>query len=253
MSFLTLEKFLIIPFESYQISVIKFETKKFITTYIRELLIYNPELNISNEYLINRRYSEFRILYETIMKLIDKEETRLKYFNLFLNTIYEVAKNNIKFKKDLLIELYKFLFKDYDFKMNDLNENQIKKVFKINSETNEKILNENNLFSNDYLNDIKNKIENFKSNFDLTNFSSNSTKNNLESTEIFLKTVNKKDPNKFNIKTKEWNDILVKSSFEEFKIKIHNQILFLYENSTNANFYIFFTILTSTFIKTFIH
>ena len=247
MSYLTLEKFLIIPFESYQISVIKFETKKFITTYIIELLIYNPELNISNEYLINRRYSEFRILYETIMKLvpslklpefpskiqlIDKEETRLKYFNLFLNT---------KFKKDLLIELYKFLFKDYDFKMNDLNENQIKKVFKINSETNEKILNENDLFSNDYLNNIKNKIENFKSNFDLTNFSSNSTKNNLESTEIFLKTVNKKDPNKFNIKTKEWNDILVKTSFEEFNIrtiKIHDQILFLYENSTNANFYL---------------
>ena len=156
MSFLTLEKFLIIPFESYQISVIKFETKKFITTYIIELLIYNPELNISNEYLINRRYSEFRILYETIMKLVpslklpefpkkiqlkDKEETRLKYFNLFLNTIYEVAKNNIKFKKDLLIELHKFLFKDNDFKINDLNENQIKKVFKINSETNEKILN----------------------------------------------------------------------------------------------------------------
>ena len=156
MSFLTLEKFLKIPFESYQISVIKFETKKFVTTYIIELLIHNPQLNISNEYLINRRYSEFRILYETIMKLvpslklpefpnkiqlIDKEETRLKYFNLFLNTIYEVAKNNIKFKKDLLIELHKFLFKDNDFKMNDLNENQIKKVFKINSETNEKILN----------------------------------------------------------------------------------------------------------------
>ena len=156
MSFLTLEKFLKIPFESYQISVIKFETKKFVTTYIIELLIHNPQLNISNEYLINRRYSEFRILYETIMKLVpslklpefpkkiqlkDKEETRLKYFNLFLNTIYEVAKNNIKFKKDLLIELHKFLFKDNDFKINDLNENQIKKVFKINSETNEKILN----------------------------------------------------------------------------------------------------------------
>ena len=293
MSFLTLEKFLILPFESYQISVIKFETKKLgATIYKIELLIYNTELNFSNEYLINRRYSEFRNLYETIMKLvpslklpefpsriqlIDKEEKRLKYFNLFLNTIYEVAKNNIKFKKDLLTELYKFLFKDNDFKMNNLTENQILKVFKIDPVTKEKILlddekkndNKDNLFPPiDYSNlnvddnfspknklfgafqnmhenirnNIKNKIENFKSNFEdyLTNFSSNS--NNNESNEIFIKTVNKKDPNKFNNKTWEWNDILVKSSFEDYNmrtIRIHDQILFLYENSTNANFYFF--------------
>ncbi len=293
MSFLTLEKFLILPFESYQISVIKFETKKLgATIYKIELLIYNTELNFSNEYLINRRYSEFRNLYETIMKLvpslklpefpsriqlIDKEEKRLKYFNLFLNTIYEVAKNNIKFKKDLLTELYKFLFKDNDFKMNNLTENQILKVFKIDPVTKEKIMlddenkndNKDNLFPPiDYSNlnvddnfspknklfysfqnmhenirnNIKNKIENFKSNFEdyLTNFSSNS--NNNESNEIFIKTVNKKDPNKFNNKTWEWNDILVKSSFENYNmrtIRIHDQILFLYENSTNANFYFF--------------
>jgi hypothetical protein len=161
--------------------------------------------------------------------------------------------------------------------MNNLTENQILKVFKIDPVTKEKIMlddekkndNKDNLFPPiDYSNlnvddnfspknklfysfqnmhenirnNIKNKIENFKSNFEdyLTNFSSNS--NNNESNEIFIKTVNKKDPNKFNNKTWEWNDILVKSSFEDYNmrtIRIHDQILFLYENSTNANFYFF--------------
>ena len=294
MSFLTLDTFLILPFESYQISVIKFETKKIgATIYIIELLIYNPELNFSTEYLINRRYSEFRNLYETIMKLvpslklpefppkiqlIDKEEKRIKYFNLFLNTIYEVAKSNIKFKKDLLTELYKFLFKDTDFKRNNLTDEQLLKVFKINPNTKEKIISDNEKENNekdnlyppiDYSNlnvddpspknklfgafqnmhenlrnNIKNTIENYKSDFEnyLTNFTLKSNNNNNSNDNIFIKTVNKKDPNKFKNNTWEWNDILVKSSFEDYNmrtIRIHDQILFLYENSTNANFYFF--------------
>ena len=297
MSYLTLDKFLILPFDSYNLSVIKFETKKLGSTiYIIELLIYNNDLSFSNEYLINRTYSQFRNLYETVMKLvpslklpefpkkiqlIDKEETRLKYFNLFLNTIYEVAKSNIKFKKDLLTELYKFLFKDTDFKKKDLSDTQILKVFKIDPETKQKIndnekdnkddlyppIDYSNLnvddplispkekffgkiqnFHDNFRNNIKNKIEDFKSNLDdiFTKYSSKSNNNNnineANDDNFFIKTVNKKDPNKFNSKTWEWNDILVKSSFEDYNmrtIRIHDQILFLYENSTNANFYFF--------------
>ena len=94
-------------------------------------------------------------------------------------------------------------------------------------------------------NNIKTKIDNFKSDLDdiFTKISSKSVINNNEprNDNIFIKSF-KKDPNKFNSKTWEWNDILVKSSFEDYNmrtIRIHDQILFLYENSTNANFYFF--------------
>ena len=117
------EEFMSLPYSAFQVSVVNFISKTFqTTTYTVEFLVYAPDLNISSQYTVNRRYTEFKNLYDEFcdqknpkikfpefppkVQLVGKEENRIKYFDSLLKTIYDLGKNNKAQDKELKMVLY---------------------------------------------------------------------------------------------------------------------------------------------------
>ena len=121
----TMEQFLTLPYNAFQVSVISFVSKAFSkTTYTVEFLVYSTEIGVSTQYNVQRRYTEFNNLYDEfctgdnpLIKLpefppkmqLGKEEKRIKYFDSLLKTIYDFGKNNQLHEKEFKKKLYEFI------------------------------------------------------------------------------------------------------------------------------------------------
>ena len=144
---LPLEKLKEIPLDSIRINCENYIQKILgENVYCVELLIYYPDMSISNIYCSNRSYSEFKDLFENITKKNPSkafqefpsrytfgkhyEEARIKYFHLFLNKILELCKDESK-KEDNLQLLHNFLFGFQDATINKLSKEKLKEKFNI--------------------------------------------------------------------------------------------------------------------------
>ena len=141
--YLSLEEFLEIPLEFIKINCGDYIQRALSSNvYCVELLINYSDISISNIYLSHRNYSEFKDLFETFTKknptekfpefpgrlTFFKEEARIKYFNMFLNRILELAKNGNN-KKENMEYLYNFIFGFKDAIINKLTDEKIKEIF----------------------------------------------------------------------------------------------------------------------------
>ena len=144
---ISLEEFKEIPLD-----YIKINCDNYIQNYLGsnvycvELLIYYPDISISNSYKSYRNFSEFKDLFELFIKknpkekfpefpsrytfLKSQEETKLKYFHNFINRILELSKNN---KDEILTFIYNFIFGFNDVIINELTNEQIKHNFNVDS------------------------------------------------------------------------------------------------------------------------
>ena len=115
--------------------------------YCVELFIYCPDLSLFNNYCSNRNYSEFKELFENFTKknptetlpefpsrytfLKHYEEARIKYFDMFLNKILELCKDESKKEENLQL-LYNFFFGYQDASINKIPLEKLKEKFNVN-------------------------------------------------------------------------------------------------------------------------
>ena len=241
----TLEQFLSLPYNAFQVSVISFVSKTFSkTTYTVEFLVYSTEIGVSTQYNVQRRYTEFNNLYDEfctgdnpLIKLpefppkmqLGKEEKRIKYFDSLLKTIYDFGKNNQLHEKEFKKKLYEFIFGKNDFRAEPISDIKLKKVFKVNTNTS--------------ASNISNKETKSQISKDWTEVTCND--NDVTSTlvEEKNKTETKKDYVEMNYSANEneWSYIKVRSSMNKLSdahIKINDQCLYVYHNRTEQNFYL---------------
>ena len=150
---LALEEFLEIPLENIKV-ICEDNIQNILGSneYSAELLVYYPDISISNSYKIYRNYSEFKDLFELFTKINPKvvcefparmkfwkspEDLRIKFFQNFLNTIFETCLNDNK-KKENLSLLYNFIFKSNDKSITKLTKEKIKKYFNAELEYSDK-------------------------------------------------------------------------------------------------------------------
>ena len=139
------EKLVEIPIDDMKMKCNYFIQKKLgLNVYRVELLIYCPNESIARDYYADRNYFEFKELYDKYLKKYpdeklqefpskfiftkNQEETRMKYFHMFLNKILEGAKDENK-SEDNLYLLYNFLFEHKDTVAIKLNKEMIKETF----------------------------------------------------------------------------------------------------------------------------
>ena len=225
---ISFEDLIKLPISSYRFIVTNYNfqpLKK--TTYDTVLLVYDTQYPISKKYVAKRRYTEFKILYDEIIKqypninlpefpkklqIIEKKRSRVEYFKVLFKTLYLKAKENEDTKIDIIYKLYHLLFYTKEFEEYDLSKEEIVKYFQIkesNLETNEE-KKENKINQNEE--EKKKEI----------------LKNNI------TKEISKEEKKEL-INTKTWDDILVKTYKKKYKlktIKIENQCLMIYNNKT---------------------
>lgn len=239
------EEFMSLPYSAFQVSVVNFISKTFqTTTYTVEFLVYAPDLNISSQYTVNRRYTEFKNLYDEFcdqknpkikfpefppkVQLVGKEENRIKYFDSLLKTIYDLGKNNKAQDKELKMVLYDFIFEKQDFKTEPLSALKLKKVFKVSTKNTTDA-------------PEKNKVPVNSDWTDVTHEQTPKPKNSNNSLKGLEKTQSNNDFIDFNELNPEWSQIKVKSSIEKYRnahIKINEQCLFVYRSYSDKNFYL---------------
>ena len=225
---ISLEEILNLPISSYRFIVTNYNFQPFQkTTYDTVLLVYDTKLSISKKFIVKRRYSEFKILYDDIIKnypninlpefpkklqIIEKKRSRVEYFKNFFKTLYLKVKENEETKNNIINKLYNFMFYKNEYEIYQLSKEEIIKYFQIK---------ESNLNEEKKENGFKEEKE----------------EKNKE--KIILKNPIKKEMSKEEkeelIKTKVWDDILVKTYKKKYKlktIKIENQCLMIYNNKT---------------------
>ena len=142
---ISFEKLLEIPNEDMKMKCNYFIQKKLgLNVYCVELLIFCPNESICREYYSYRNYIDFKELFENFVKRYPEEkfpefpsriaftkaqeETRMKYFQMFLNKILEGAKDEDK-TEDYLNILYNFVFEKKDALVMKLTKEIIKLAF----------------------------------------------------------------------------------------------------------------------------
>ena len=115
-------------FNSYEISDLKISVGKInesilTTTYEINLFISSKE----QMYSVSKRYTEFHGLWDTVtekyknfnypefpskIQIFNKNETRKKFFDVFLRTILNLGKKHPEIKRDIMKILFEFLFPD---------------------------------------------------------------------------------------------------------------------------------------------
>ena len=142
-----LEEILNLPISSYRFIVTNYNFQPFQkTTYDTVLLVYDTKLSISKKFIVKRRYSEFKILYDDIIKnypninlpefpkklqIIEKKRSRVEYFKNFFKTLYLKVKENEETKNNIINKLYKFMFYTNEYEIYQLSKEEIIKYFKI--------------------------------------------------------------------------------------------------------------------------
>ena len=142
---ISFEKLLEIPIDNIKIICNTFIQKKLgFNVYCVELIIFSPKESVSRDYNSYRNWSEFKELFEKYTKKYPEEifpefpsriaftkaqeETRMKYFHMFLNKILEEAKNENK-TEDIFNIFYNFYFGQKDASYNQLTKEKIKAMF----------------------------------------------------------------------------------------------------------------------------
>ena len=230
---ISLQDILKLPISSYRFIVTNYNSpplKK--TTYDTVLLVYDTKFPISKKYVAKRRYTEFKVFYDEIIKkypninlpefpkklqIIEKKRSRVEYFKILFKTLFLKVKDNEDTKQDIIYKLYSFLFYTNDYEVYDLSKEEIIKYFQIK---------ESNLEKNEEKkgNQINEKVE-----------------EKMKEKYIFknkiIKEISKEEKIEL-IKTKIWDDLLVKTYKKKYKlktIKIENQCLMIYNNKTQIS------------------
>ena len=142
---ISFEKLLEIPIDDMKMKCNYFIQKKLgLNVYCVELIIYCPNESICRDYYTYRNYIDFKELFENFIKRYPEEkfpefpsriaftkaqeETRMKYFQMFLNKILEGAKDENKLE-DYLNILYNFIFEKKDASVMRLTPQIIKSTF----------------------------------------------------------------------------------------------------------------------------
>ena len=142
---ISFEKLLEIPIEDMKMKCNYFIQKKLgLNVYCVELIIYCPNESICRDYYTYRNFIEFKELFENFIKRYPEEkfpefpsriaftkaqeETRMKYFQMFLNKILEGANDENKLE-DYLNILYNFIFEKKDASVMKLTKQIIKSAF----------------------------------------------------------------------------------------------------------------------------
>jgi len=139
------EKLLEVPIDDMKMKCNSFIQKKLgLNVYRVELLIYSPTESIARDYYVHRNYFELKDLFDKYTRKYpdekfhefpsrltftkNQEETRMKYFHIFLNKVLEGAKDENK-AEDKLNLLYNFLFEHKDTINIKLTKEMIKETF----------------------------------------------------------------------------------------------------------------------------
>ena len=181
------EKLLEIPLEDIRILCNSFVQKKIgFNVYCVELVIYSKNESIARDCYSYRNFSEFKTLFENFTEKNPDEkfpefpsrfgfsktqdETRKKYFHMFLNRVLEKSKGENKSEENLCM-LYNFIFGFKDAGSIKLDKERIKAVFNIDVENSD-------IVDNDFneLNKTAEEIQ--QSNISDANNSSNNNNNN---------------------------------------------------------------------------
>ena len=142
---ISFEKLLEIPIDDMKIICNNFIQKKLsFNVYCLTLNIFSPNESIGREYFCYRNYFEIREFFELFTKKFPdikfpdfphrliftkaQEESRMKYFQNFLNKILEEAKNESR-TEAIMDSLYNLFFGAKDANVNKLTKEKIKLVF----------------------------------------------------------------------------------------------------------------------------
>jgi len=127
---LSFDEFLKIPAEHVHIAVPKFNSNIFgITTY-EVLISFDEKISKSSDlikdYVIQKRYTEFQGFYDSLkiryqninfpnfpskFQLVNKNESRRKFFDSLLKTVLKLAIGHIEIRKEIMKVIYDFFFK----------------------------------------------------------------------------------------------------------------------------------------------
>ena len=142
---ISFEKLLEIPVDDMKIVCNDFIQKKLgLNAYCVEYVIYCPNESISRDFYAYKNYFDFKDLFELHSKKYpeekfpefpsriaftkEKEEQRMKYFEMFLNKILEEAKDETK-REYLFDLLYNFILEPKESGIQKLTKEKIKAVY----------------------------------------------------------------------------------------------------------------------------
>ena len=190
---ISFEKLLEIPIDDMKMICNNFIQKKLgLNVYCVEFIIFSPNESISRDYYSYRNFFEFKDTFELYIKKYPdnkfpefpsriaftkaQEESRMKFFHMFLNKILEEAKNENK-TEDILNILYNFIFGQKDVIYNKLTKEKIKIIFNKDVQDSDIIDDDtNDIDIHDSQNQSSNEINNSPGN--------NNNKNNSNFLEI---------------------------------------------------------------------
>ena len=190
---ISFEKLLEIPIDDMKMICNNFIQKKLgLNVYCVEFIIFSPNESISRDYYSYRNFFEFKDTFELYIKKYPdnkfpefpsriaftkaQEESRMKFFHMFLNKILEEAKNENK-TEDILNILYNFIFGQKDVIYNKLTKEKIKIIFNKDVQDSDIIDDDtNDIDIHDSQNQSSNEISNSPGN--------NNNKNNSNFLEI---------------------------------------------------------------------
>jgi hypothetical protein len=147
--FLPLETFSEIPLDCLKINCNNYIQKILgENVYCVELFIYCPDKSLFYNYCSNRNYSEFKELFENFTKKNPNEslpefpsrytfskkseEVRMKYFDMFLNKILGLCKDQSK-KEENFTLIYNLIFGYQDATINKITKEKLKEIFNDNT------------------------------------------------------------------------------------------------------------------------
>ena len=191
---ISFEKLLEIPIDDMKMICNNFIQKKLgLNVYCVEFIIFSPNEFISRDYYSYRNFFEFKDTFELYIKKYPdnkfpefpsriaftkaQEESRMKFFHMFLNKILEEAKNENK-TEDILNILYNFIFGQKDVIYNKLTKEKIKIIFN------------KDVQDSDIIDDDTNDIDIHDSQNQSSNEISNSPGNNNKNNSNFLEILN---------------------------------------------------------------
>ena len=144
---ISFENLIKLPISSYRFIVTNYNFQPLRkTTYDTVLLVYDTQYPISKKYVAKRRYTEFKVFYDEIIKqypninlpefpkklqIIEKKRSRVEYFKNFFKTLYLKVKENEETKNNIINKLYKFMFYTNEYEIYQLSKEEIIKYFQI--------------------------------------------------------------------------------------------------------------------------
>ena len=234
---ISFEKLLEIPVDDMKIVCNDFIQKKLgLNAYCVEYVIYCPNESISRDFYAYKNYFDFKDLFELHSKKYpeekfpefpsriaftkEKEEQRMKYFEMFLNKILEEAKDETK-REYLFDLLYNFILEPKESGIQKLTKEKIKAVF-------DKVVSDEEIIDDD---GKESELEESQNQSINDNNNNNNAVNNNKNSNNFPETFNSdNNDNKLNIL-----DRLLTPEENKLHNFINLNFSFLSSNETNNN------------------